>query len=434
MAALALVATVLFLAFLFIGLFVGAAQSALAMILGTLFSDRPMWAAIPFVNWNTETSFIALAIPLFLLMGELAQRGRLAEPTYVILSRVLRPLPGGLLHTNIVANALFSAVSGSTAASTAAIGIVALPNLKGYNVKIALGSLAAGGALGNLIPPGINFILYALFTNTSVGALFLAGVIPGILVSLLFMAWIAIAAIARPSITPVHDVVVPLSKLDFVRALALIALIIVVMGSIYGGLATPSEAAAVAVVVALSFGILTRGLDAQGLTSALSATARNTGMMMFIMSSALLLNYSIVNLGIAAFIADSVAQIPLPKVAILLLIITFYVLLGTFMESLSMMVTTLPVMFPVITALGYDPIWFGVLMVMFMEIGAISPPTGIPLFIMHSIRTDGGPLNDVFIGVLPFIVCYLIGVLFLVAIPELATWLPSVLMPRVAGP
>ncbi|HEY8565153.1 MAG TPA: TRAP transporter large permease [Beijerinckiaceae bacterium] len=418
----------LFIAFFGAGIYVGAALGVLGLIAGFAFSDRPFWAFLGQTVWNPSSSFVLVAVPLFLLMGEILLRAGLSDRLYRALNVWLDRLPGGLLHTNIAASGVFSAISGSSVATAATMGSVALPFFKGtrYDPKMVLGSLAAGGALGNLIPPGITFIVYALMTETSVGALYIAAVGPSILVTLLFVLVIVLktrrgTALDRPAAS------VPLGvKLrSLVDLLPTALLILIVLGTIYGGLATATESAALGVVAAIVFAALGGKLSLRMLNESAEATARNTALIGLILFGAYVLNYVLVGLGVPQALAKLVSGLPLPPWGIMLLIIGFYLALGTFMEGFSMIITTIPIVFPIVTALGYDPIWFGVIVTMLVEIALISPPDGTVLYVLQGMRKDGGPITDVFSGVLPFMAVYILAVVVLMIVPELALWLPS---------
>ena len=417
----------LFVAFFGAGIYVGAALGVLGLIAGFAFSDRPFWAFIGQTVWTPSSSFVLVAVPLFLLMGEILLRAGLSERLYRSLNVWLDRQPGGLLHTNIASSGVLSAISGSTVATAATMGSVALPFFRGtrYDPKTVLGSLAAGGALGNLIPPGITFIIYGLITETSVGQLYLAAVGPSILVVALFVGvilWRARndAPSDRPPI-PWREKIASL-----VGLLPTATLILVVLGTIYGGLATATESAALGVVGAIVFAAFEGRLSFRMLNESAEATARNTALIGLILFGAYLLNYVFVGLGVPQALASLVSGLPLPPFMIMLLIIGFYLALGTFMEGFSMVVTTIPIVFPIVTGLGYDAVWFGVVVTMLVEIALISPPDGTVLYVLQGMRRDGGPVTDVFSGVMPFLAVYILAVLILMAFPSIALWLPRV--------
>ncbi|MCZ0736131.1 TRAP transporter large permease [Phreatobacter sp. AB_2022a] len=420
----------LFALFFGMGIYVGAALGVLGLIVGYAFSDRPFWLFLGQTIWNPSSSFVLVAVPLFLLMGEILLRAGLSDRLYRTLNIWLNRMPGGLLHTNIASSAIFSAISGSSVATAATMGSVALPFFKGrpYDPRMVLGSLAAGGALGNLIPPGITFIIYGLITETSVGALYIAAIGPSILVVLLFTAVILLRARTAAPRDP-HAPVIPMTeKLKSLVDLTPTAiLILIVLGTIYGGLATPTESAALGVIAALVLAAIDGKLSWKMLNDSAEATARNTAMIGLILFGAYVLNFVFTALGVPQALAKLVSEMPLPPWAIMLMIIGFYLALGTFMEGFSMIVTTIPVIFPVVIALGYDPVWFGVIVVMLVEIALISPPDGTVLYVLQGMRRDGGPISDVFTGVMPFMLVYILAIAILMVWPAIALWLPTVM-------
>jgi C4-dicarboxylate transporter DctM subunit len=341
-------------------------------------------------------------------------------------------LPGGLLHTNIISCGVFSAVAGSSVATAATMGSVALPYFENshYPPKLVLGSLAAGGALGNLIPPGITFIIYGLITETSVGALYLAAVGPSILVVALFTAVILYYShklklhgdAAAKAVTWRQRIA---SLSDLVPTALLIGL---VLGTIYAGWATPTESAALGVAGSLVLAAADRKLKWKMLSESMKATARTTSMIALILFGAYFLNYILSSLGIPQMLAKFLTGLPFPGWVIMLVIIGFYLALGTFMEGMSMVITTIPLLFPVVTALGYDPIWFGVVITMLVEIAMISPPDGTVLYVLQGMRRQPGPITDVFAGVLPFMFVYMLAIVVLMVFPAIALWLPAYLM------
>ncbi|WP_419899295.1 TRAP transporter large permease [Roseomonas sp. USHLN139] len=417
-----------FMVFFGAGVHIAAVLGLLALLAGFLFSDRPFWLFAGQTFWGPSSNFVLIAVPLFLLMGEILLRAGLSDRLYKALNVWLNRLPGGLLHTNIASCALFSAVSGSSVATAATMGSVALPYFEGtkYSQRMVLGSLAAGGAMGNLIPPGITFIVYGLITETSVGALYIAALIPSVLVTALFVAVITAHGLRSPLPKPP-----PVPLAEKIRALGglvpTLLLMLLVLGSIYGGYATPTEAAALGVVGAAGFAALDGKLNFRMLNASAEATARNTALLGLIILGAYLLNYVLTGLDVPQTVATMIGGLPVPPWAIMLAIIGMYFALGTFMEGFSMIITTVPVVFPIVVGLGYDPIWFGVIVTMLVEIAQISPPDGTVMYVLQGMRPKGGPITDVFAGVMPFLAAYLVAVAALLAWPELATWLPQVL-------
>lgn len=411
------------------GIYVGVALAILALLAGFSMGDRPFWNFIGEILWNPSTNFVLVAVPLFLLMGEIMLRAGLSARLFSALNVWFGRLPGGLLHTNILSCSLFSAIAGSSVATAATMGSVALPHFEktNYPPKMVLGSLAAGGALGNLIPPGITFIIYGLLTETSVGALYLAAVGPSLLVVTMFILLIlwmtrgqrfGDAAGKRPGLS---------ARLQSLRDLVPTAILIaLVLGSIYSGLATPTESAAMGVVGAVVLGFWDRKLTFSMIQESVQITARTTSMIALILFGAYFLNYILSSLGIPQMLSGFLTGLPFPGWGVMLIIVGFYLALGTAMEGMSMIITTIPLIFPTVVSLGYDPILFGVIVTMLVEIAMISPPDGTVLYVLQGMRKQPAPITDVFSGVMPFMGVYILAVLILLMAPGIALWLPSV--------
>ena len=417
-----------FLVFFGAGIYIAAALGVLGLLAGYAFSDRPFWNFIGQMIWGPSSSFVLVAVPLFLLMGELLLRAGLSEQLYRALNLFLRRLPGGLLHTNIVSCGVFSAVAGSSVATAATMGSVALPAFQGtsYDKRMVLGSLAAGGALGNLVPPGITFIIYGLITETSVGKLYLAAIGPSLLVVLLFMGFIFI----HGTRTRLHVEYPRIRLREAARALLdlvpTVILIVLVLGSIYAGFATATESAALGVIGAMILAALRGRLTPRMMHECAVSTARTTAMIGLILAGAYMLNFILTSIQLPQKLAGFVGGLPLPPWAIMALIIGFYLALGTFMEGFSMVITTIPIVFPIVKMLGYDPIWFGVVITMLVEIAMISPPDGTVLYVLQGMRQDRGSIADVFQGVIPFVLLYICAIGILMLAPDIALWLPRV--------
>ena len=413
------------------GVYIGAALAVLALLAGFGLSDRPFWNFIGEMLWAPSTNFVLVSVPLFLLMGEIMLRAGLSDRLYRALNVWVGRLPGGLLHTNIMSCGVFSAIAGSSVATAATMGSVALPYFEKshYPPKLVLGSLAAGGALGNLIPPGITFIIYGLITETSVGALYLAAIGPSVLVVVLFLAVIFYYSI-KLKISAENSTTLTLSAklLSLIDLFPTLLLIGLVLGTIYAGWATPTESAALGVAGSIVLALVDRKLNWRMLRESMDSTARTTSMIALILFGAYLLNYILSSLGIPQMLAKFMTGLPLPGWAIMLVIIGFYLALGTFMEGISMVITTIPLLFPVVVALGYDPIWFGVVITMLVEIAMISPPDGTVLYVLQGMRRQPGPITDVFVGVMPFLLVYMFAILVLMVFPAIALWLPAQLM------
>ncbi|MEM1363379.1 MAG: TRAP transporter large permease [Pseudomonadota bacterium] len=378
--------------------------------------------------WEQSVEYILVAVPMFILLGEIILRAGIATRMYNAVAKWLSWLPGGLMHANVGSCAVFAATSGSSVATVATVGTVAYPEIekRQYNEPLFLGTLAAGGTLGILIPPSIALILYGLLTDTSVPELYLAGVIPGALLALFFMGVVVAACFLRPNWggEKVHT-----SWSDRLAALPdllpPLVLFTVVVGSIYAGLATPTEAASIGVVCAIGIAAWFRALSIKMLILAFESTMRSTAIVMIIIFAAVFLNFVLGFMGVTQAIIDGIDALGWTPMQTMFVIIIFYLLLGMFMETLSMMLTTIPVVFPIVAHMGFDPVWFGIMITVLMEAALITPPIGLNLYVVHGTRTRGGKFNDVSSGALPFLVAMLALIGFLLAFPDLATWLPN---------
>jgi tripartite ATP-independent transporter DctM subunit len=332
------------------------------------------------------------------------------------------------MHSNIGACTVFAATSGSSVATAATVGTVALPLVKkyGYNERLFLGTLAAGGTLGILIPPSINLIIYAVLTDTSIPKLYLAGIVPGMGLALAFMVMIVIVCLARPSWGGRRLSATWQERFaSLPHLLPPLGIFLVVVGSIYAGIATPTEAASLGVVAALGLAAAYGKLSLAMMKEVLENSMRTTAMVMLIIVAAYFLNFVISAIGLTAMLTDFISGLGLSKFEMLLAVVVFYLILGCFMETLSMMITTIPIVAPVMFGLGFDPLWFGVVLVILIEMALITPPVGLNLFVVQSLRTHG-TLNDVMIGSLPFVVAMLVMIALLGFFPGLALWLPGV--------
>ena len=398
---------------------VAASLGVLGIVLAQLFAFLPVSKAAGEIAWSSSNEFLLVALPMFILLGELLLRSGLAERMYGALAKWLSWLPGGLMHSNIAACALFAAT----------VGTVALPQARryGYNERLFLGTLAAGGTLGILIPPSINMIIYAVLTNTSVPKLYLAGIVPGVLLALGFMLVVLIACALRPAWGG-QRIAAPLAECiaGLVHLLPPLGLFLVVVGSIYAGIATPTEAAALGVMAGLGLAWWNKALNWRMLRAALLGTMRSTGMIMLIIVAAYFLNFVMSSIGLTTALTDTVQRLGLSKWEMLIAVIVFYVVLGCFMETLSLMITTIPVIAPVMAALGFDMIWFGVVIIVLVETALITPPVGLNLFVVHNLRPSGS-MNDVILGAVPFVVALFALLAALAFFPGLALWLPSVI-------
>ena len=395
--------------------------------LGLVFSPVALDRALGEIFWRSSNDFLIVAVPMFVLLGELVLRAGIAKRMYDALGHWLSWLPGGLMHTNVGSCAMFAATSGSSVATAATLGTVAMPECErhGYNRRLFLGTLASGGTLGILIPPSINLIVYGLLTNTSVPKLYLAGFLPGILLALLFMGTVLVACLVRPDFggEPVRSSW-RARFYSLVDLLPPLFLFLLVIGSIYAGLATPTEAAALGVIGALVLSVWTGTLSVEMLKDALLSTMRTTGVIMLIILAAVYLNFVLAAIGLTREVTQFIESLGLTPLQMIVAIVVFYIVLGCFLETFSMMLTTVPLIAPIIIALGYDPIWFGILLMVLLEMALITPPIGINLYVIQGIRNDIR-FNDVAIGSFPFVVAMALTVVLLIAFPQVALWLPD---------
>ncbi len=510
--------------FFLIGLYVAGALGVLSLVMMQVFSDAPLWNILGNKAWESNTNFILVAVPLFLLMGELMLRSGMGERMYGSLSRWLVFLPGGLLHTNIASCAVFAACSGSSVATSATISRVSLPSFRqrGYSERLVIGSLAAGGTLGILIPPSIGLIIYGVLVEESIGRLYMGGFLPGFLLAFTMIAMMVVTSVIFPRTAPMEEEVRRLYRawfsgigvrryteeqraemlreqaveagladpaeraayrrgratlsyfeataewlrmlkealLGLVAIIPVLAIIVVVLGSIYTGWATPTEAAALGVVGALVVAVVNevykkvqgvysnwnesvRGIRVM-LLDAIISTVRTSSMIMLIVMAAFTLSFAFARLGISQDISEWITGLNLNALQFVIILVFFYLLLGTFMESFAMLVTTIPILAPTLEAVGVDLVWFGIIMVILVEAALISPPEGINLYILHGVRQDvdqqmaeqtaaaqealqESTITDVYIGVLPFMGCMAAVIALLFIFPDIALWAPCII-------
>jgi C4-dicarboxylate transporter, DctM subunit len=418
------------LALMFLSMPVAVAILAVGAIGGYLAYGMPLVAMMGGVVWGSLNNSTMLAIPLFMLLGELLLRSGIADRMYDALAVWLGRMPGGLLHTNIATCTLFAATSGSSVATAATVGTIALPALaqRNYPIRMSLGSLAAGGTLGILIPPSVNLLVYGSLANVSVGKLFMAGIVPGVALAACFSLFIFIAY-HRSSSDAQTPLTMPLrERIALLRHLIPpLVIFLIVMGSIYGGLATPTESAALGVTAALVIAWMSGKLNVSLLVTCSYLAARTTGMVVIVLVCALLLNVSISMVGATQAVTKWVAELGLDRVSLLLVLMAFYLILGMFMDAMSMLVLTVPIAVPVVVAVGADPIWFGIFIVIMCEIALITPPVGMNLFVVQGVRRDGGSFADVAWGSAPFAIIMLIAAFLFIAWPEPILWLPDMM-------
>jgi tripartite ATP-independent transporter DctM subunit len=409
------------------GLWIGLALAGVAWIGMEIFSSRSAGDAMAITIWGTASSWTLTALPLFVWMGEILFRTRLSADMFHGLAPWMNRLPGRLLHTNIIGCAIFAAVSGSSAATCATIGKMTLPELgrRGYPEGIVVGTLAGAGTLGLLIPPSIIMIVYGVSADVSIARLFVAGIVPGILLAALFMGYIAAWALLNPARVPSADTSPSLrEKLWSARHLIPVALLIVaVLGAIYSGVATATEAAALGVVGALLLSAAQGALDRRAFVESLLGATRLYCMIALILAGAAFLTLAMGYIGLPRHLAEWIASLGLSKFQLIVALAAFYIVLGCFLDGISMVVLTMGVILPTVTAAGIDLLWFGVFVVIVVEMAQITPPVGFNLFVLQGMT--GRELTWIARQAAPMFALMAVAVLLIYAFPGLVSWLPG---------
>jgi C4-dicarboxylate transporter DctM subunit len=423
---------VLIVCFMFLLLAVGMPigfAMGLSAFVGTLLliDGQAALALLGQTAYDTAVTYNLSVVPMFVLMGYLAGEAKLSEALYRACNAWLGHRRGGLALATIGGCGAFAAICGSSLATAATMAQIALPEMRRYNYddRLATGSVAAGGTIGILIPPSVIMVIYGLLTETSISRLFLAGFLPGVLTVAGFMLAIAVVTRLDPRLGPPA---LRASARDRLRALRNVwgpaVLFLLVIGGLYFGVFSPTEAASIGAVGALLLGLLKGSLDRQGIARSLLETVKTTAMIFTILIGAILFNNFLILAAMPSLVSGWITGLALGKTAILLVIIGMYFILGCLLDSLAMILLTIPIVFPIIQALGYDPVWFGIIIVMVVELGLITPPIGMNVFVIKGIARDV-PLETIFRGVTPFIVAQIVLLLILIAFPQIALWLPS---------
>ncbi|MDO5613883.1 MAG: TRAP transporter large permease [Paracoccus sp. (in: a-proteobacteria)] len=407
---------------------------AFAMLLAGFFG---MWALEGFraagallltESYGSVASETLIVVPMFVLLGNIASVAGFSRGLYDAAFAWVGHFRGGLASASVLGCAAFSAVSGSSVATAVTIGKVALPEMKrqGYADGLATGSVAAGGTLGFLIPPSTGFVLYAILTEQSIGRLFMAGILPGLLLMVLFVATVWIVAARHPSKAPAGpDLPLRERFVALAHAAPLLGVMVLTIGGIYIGVFTPVEASGIGAALVILFAILGRRLSWVSFREAVQDTLKTSAMLYMIVIGAHVLNPFFAVTQIPAMLGDGLQSLGLGAYGTLFVIILAYVVMGMFMDGLSMLVLSIPIVFPVITALGFDPIWFGVVAVIVIEMGMITPPVGLNVFVVRSVAGAEVPLTTVFRGVAPFLFAMIVGLVLIILIPGIATWIPN---------
>ncbi len=410
------------------GIALGAALGFTGLIILHFFNYGSAYLAVDTI-WGIFNSFTLSAVPLFILLGEILLRSGISERAYAAFTPIFAKVPGGLLHSNVAVCTLFGAVSGSSLSTAAAIGSVAYPELtkRGYNKEAVVGSLAGAGTLGLLIPPSLSLLIFGALTETSIGRLFAAGIVPGLMVSVLFMLYIFVRSWRDPSIAPKDNTVYSFGYIviGMLRVWPIILLILAIMGSIMFGIATPTEAAGVGVAVAIIISFIWGDLTIKSLIESVYRSALMFASIGFIVLGAAILSQSVSILGIPQAILQTAVDSGLGKYGIFLLIVVIYVLFGCVFDGLSLMVMTLPIVFPLLTGLGFDPIWVGVMITILIEIGQVTPPVGLNLSVLTALTKGEISLGRTAIATIPYWGILLLAIGIITFVPSVVLILPN---------
>lgn len=415
------------LALLALSLPVGVVLFLLGIGVDQFYSNFPLLRGLGQVVWSSSDSGLLIAIPFFVLLGEILVRAGVAERTYRALDSWFSWLPGGLIHANIGTATMFSATSGSSVATASIVATVAMPQAEklGYDQRLFAGAIAAGGTLGIMIPPSINLIIYGFLTETSIPRLFLAGLVPGLMLAVGFMVLTAILCKLYPSLGGPSRSASWGERIAGLRHLVpLILLFAVVIGSIYAGWATPTESAAIGVAMAMGIAVVNGGLTLDAMIASLLGTVKTTAMVMFVIVGAYFLNYTLAAAGLGRELTFMLENLGLGPYGTLAVIIALYIVLGFFIETMALMIATIPIVVPIVIGLGFDPIWFGILLIVLVEMALITPPVGLNLYVVQAARSKG-KFTDVMVGALPYVGAMFLMVLALVLFPQIALFLPG---------
>ena len=414
------------------GTALGAALGLTGLIILYFFADGATSLALNAV-WNVLNEFTLSAIPLFIIMGEILLESGVSRKIYSSLSGIFRHIPGGLLHTNIAVCTVFGAISGSSLSTAAAVGSVAYPEMskRNYDKPMIVGSLAGGGTLGLLIPPSLSLLIYGALTETSIGKLFLGGILPGVLMAILFMVYILIRCTKNPKLwnsDSSNEVKTNSPIIDFLKIWPVAFLIIAVMGSIVLGIATPTEAAGVGVISSLILGLLWGDLSKEKIFKCFYNSAITYGSIGFVVVGAVILAQSISILGIPQELIETIQELGMSRYYVLAMIVLIYLVLGCLFDGLSLMVMTLPIVFPLMTNLGFDPVWLGVIITIMIEIGQVTPPVGLNLSVLVAVTDNKVGLGETAVATSPYWMLLLFGILIVTVFPSIVMYMPNNLM------
>ena len=400
--------------------FLGVVGVLIFLDVGTLYQ-------IAEISADSGTNLFMLTLPLFILMAEVVSFSGVGDDMYTVAHNWLSWLPGGLAISSIVTCTGFAAISGSSAATAASVGLVSIPEMikRGYNHKLAVGSIAVGGTLGILIPPSIPMIIYGVITEVSIGKLFIAGIIPGIILSFILCLAIALAVKIKPDLAPRVDAVSWSERISSLKHVwAFIVLALSIIGSIYAGIATPTESAAIGATLSVVIALIYRRLTVKAIHGALLRTVTVTAMIMFLVIGGNIFAFLLSTLSIPQYVTETITALSVSKWAIMIIINIILLIMGCLLDPMAIMVIVLPIIFPIVTQLGFDPVWFGIVVTINVEMGMITPPVGLNLFILKG-SVPGIKMNDIVGGALPFLLLLMLGLAIIMVFPPLAIWLPG---------
>jgi len=424
------IALLAMIALTFLGVPIAYALVGVAVVGNVVLVGWPQTAMQTFlITWEMGTNFLLIAVPLFVFVGQLAFHTRIAADLYDCVYKWFGRLPGGIAVTATIASAAFGAVTGSSVAAVATMGAMVMPEMRryGYDNRLATGSLSSAGTLAIMIPPSIPMVVYGLWTETSVGKLFIAGILPGILLTIGFCGWIVVRCLISPQMGPAGPAYPWGERVRaLVRLLPTLLVFAVILGGIYGGVFTPTEASAIGAVSVIVVALCMRRLTWQNLKTTLQQTGTISAMIYAILFSGVLMSRLLAQTDVTPAMVNFITRQSLNPYVILFFFTIMYIFLGMILDTLGMIVLTLPFVFPVVKSLGFDPIWFGVYMTLMQEVAMLTPPIGLNVFVIAKIAPDV-PMVGIFRGVTPFVFICLAAVLLLTAFPWIALWLPSLM-------
>ncbi len=424
---LTIIIVILLIIIIGIGTPIGFGLGFLGLIGILLFLNLGNLYQIAEIAANTGTNMFMIALPLFVLMAEIVSFSGVGDDMYTAAHRWLSWLPGGLAISSIATCTGFAAICGSSPATAATIGLISIPEMikRGYSRYLAIGSVAAGGTLGILIPPSITMVIYGVITEVSIGKLFIAGIIPGIILATILSLAIAIAVKLRPGLAPRVEGVTWKERFNSLKRIwAFVVLAISIIGTIYTGIATPTEAAAIGATFAIIISLIYRRLTIKSIHGALVRTVAVTAMIMFLVFGGNTLAFLLSTLTIPQYITEKIVSLQLSPWTVMIVINIILIIMGCLLDPMAILVISLPILFPIITKLGFDPVWFGIIVTINVEIGMITPPVGLNLFILKGTIPDVN-MKEIVLGSLPFVLLLILGLIIIMVFPELATWLPG---------